>query len=318
MTNMTDFVSISFEIIEKFAGGEGLDLYIKVGDEKHLKVCHEEESHKNIIQRYQARGADCFYLTEEDYQVFIERVRRELTEKVTSEKGDGTGTVKDLNSAYVVLRSVFGDKGISDEGKSLAKEIARGSMKVISGSSLVGRMRSFIKDCNAEYLQALLTSFVACNIIDTFPWGNVGIKEKVVMASLFCDILLSKEDFQTILQTKGSASALPPHIISHPLKTADALAKETRFIAPETIVIIRQHHERPNGKGYPKKMSYNDITLLTAVYIVANYFVEQVFRQDCTEGVSTERLMQISDQINGKFFSGCFRKVSEALESILF
>ena len=304
-------------VLELYGGGIGLDIYIKIGDRKYVKVCHKHESHQIILKKYVQRGIKSFYLTESCYRSFVTTVRDRLSlsaiGQVPQDMDEGVYRVKTLSAAHSILRTVFNDEYLDKDGKDLAKELTKATVDVIKMGKFLKKFKEFRQNCGPEYLHAVLTGFIACNMVMQFPWGNEGIKEKIVMASLLCDIFLNPDDFATIYRIGGNISVLPPHIFNHPVRTAELLEKESRFVSPETLTIIKQHHERPNGKGYPLGENYNNVTVLTAIYIISNYFVEQLFARDCSQGIEREEMDLLIAQVSEKFHSGNFKKASDAL-----
>lgn len=66
---------------------------------------------------------------------------------------------------------------------------------------------------------------------------------------------------------------------AHPLVSADIAAE--LGLCPEAVEIIRQHHERPGGKGYPLGIEPSDGAMwLSAVDIVAAMTEPRAYRQD--------------------------------------
>ncbi len=61
-------------------------------------------------------------------------------------------------------------------------------------------------------------------------------------------------------------------IEAHPLKGADRLAR-IAGIAPQVIDAVRNHHERRDQSGYPRKIPANQITSITEIVALSDEFV---------------------------------------------
>ena len=47
-------------------------------------------------------------------------------------------------------------------------------------------------------------------------------------------------------------------------------------IPPDVSVIIEQHHERPDGNGFPNGINFKRISVFSSIFIVAHDFVKYV------------------------------------------
>lgn len=73
-------------------------------------------------------------------------------------------------------------------------------------------------------------------------------------------------------------------------------------LAPEVVEIIRQHHERPDGKGYPGGISADRIVLGAKILGVADAFDAMTSDRPYRLGMPRERAIQILKEESGKQF----------------
>lgn len=82
--------------------------------------------------------------------------------------------------------------------------------------SIYSFVKRFKKNCSDEFLRSVLTSYIMALMIDQFLWKSDAVKEKAALASMLCDVLLEKEDFQILHQWEKEGGELPEHIRTHP------------------------------------------------------------------------------------------------------
>src|SRR5690606_15220452 len=119
-------------------------------------------------------------------------------------------------------------------------------------------------------------SYTALSLLDTFDWSSEKIKEKMSLAIMVRDVLLWPEQFAQLrdYEKSGRTLALDEEIRNHPTKTAALLeADKNRWFPPEVCTIIQQHHERPDGGGFPAGLKHTKITVLSAIGIVSDDFI---------------------------------------------
>lgn len=312
----SDFRRVHIDALELYGQGEDMDFFIKLPS-KFLKIKHKGEEPEPVLERYKSKGISEFYMTPEDFNIFAQRIKATLTLKMkeASEKEPDKPEVKGkiLSDTHDVFKEMFSSGRIDEEGMDIAKEVSKESLVLISKTNMLKKFKEFRENCKAEYLHALMTTYISSLMIDQFDWGNDEIKKKVSLAAMLCDITLDTTEFDLLRSAQNQTEHLTDKIIKHPLNVSTALAKISSLIEPETLIIIEQHHERPNGKGFPQGLDHQKISVLTAVYIVAHYFIERMFDKTFKEEYFDDRLEGLLRQVNNTFYQGQFKKASEAL-----
>lgn len=73
-------------------------------------------------------------------------------------------------------------------------------------------------------------------------------------------------------------------------------------LAPEIVEIIRQHHERPDGKGYPQGLGADKIVLGARILGVADAFDAMTSDRPYRKGMPRERAIEILHEESGRQF----------------
>ena len=81
----------------------------------------------------------------------------------------------------------------------------------------------------------------------------------------------------------------------------------------ESITIIEQHHERPDGKGFPIGITLPRFNQLSAIFIVSQRFIEKIFDYHCD---FTKR-QEIIRELKVVYTGGPFSKAMDALTSVV-
>ncbi|MBI2518955.1 MAG: hypothetical protein HYV97_00995 [Bdellovibrio sp.] len=312
------FRKIRIDALISYGAEYQLELYLRLSDEKFIKVSQKEDNFESILEKYKNRGVTEVYLTLADYDYFTTSVRKAITARLSIAVAEPTKPpeISLLAGAHDVLKSLILRENTEEDTLAVAQALTQGTVKTIHMTNLLGKFSEFKKKCSREFTYALLTSQVACLMVDQFNWANDAVKEKVALAAMLCDVELLPEDFDLLKDSGLAKENLTKKITFHPLNTAHLLAKESKFFSQETLTIVEQHHEMPSGGGFPKGISYQRISQLTAIYIVAHYFVDQMFDKTYREALHADRCRTVVELIKNQFVSGVFRKASEALASV--
>ena len=81
----------------------------------------------------------------------------------------------------------------------------------------------------------------------------------------------------------------------------------------EVLSIIEQHHESPDGQGFPKGLSSSQILKLPAFCILASSLMKKLIEED----FNPDKKEKIINELSTKFCKGHFQQAMDALKSAL-
>jgi HD-GYP domain-containing protein (c-di-GMP phosphodiesterase class II) len=142
--------------------------------------------------------------------------------------------------------------------------------------------------------------------------------DKLVYASVLCDITLAVRpeilSVQSKLEFEARKDEFPEDVqkiyLSHPKDAASLIKRYFSQAPPDTDVLALQHHEQPDGSGFPMGLKADRISPLAALFIVANDFSYYFLKDD--EPSMADFLLKCQsryDYVN-------FRKIIKALERV--
>jgi len=83
----------------------------------------------------------------------------------------------------------------------------------------------------------------------------------------------------------------------------EKILEHIEFLKPG-LSIIRDHHERPDGKGYPHKLKMDEISLLASIVAVADAFDAMTSNRPYRKAFSKDEAISILKQNKGSQFNG--------------
>ncbi len=105
--------------------------------------------------------------------------------------------------------------------------------------------------------------------------GDINFFTKLAHASLFHDVSLPDDESASLLRKEEVESSVyssreKDYITNYPIYSAEKL-EQWDVIDSDSLRIIREHHEMPNAKGFPKSLSStNSHKLSTAFQLILN------------------------------------------------
>lgn len=113
--------------------------------------------------------------------------------------------------------------------------------------------------------------------------GKIGIPEKILAKPG----LLSEEEWQIVKM--------------HPI-IGEKILQHIEFLKPG-LSIIRDHHERPDGKGYPHNLKMDEISLLASVVSVADAFDAMISHRPYRKAFTKDEAIAILKENKGHQFN---------------
>ena len=171
--------------------------------------------------------------------------------------------------------------GLNNDIVELSEEVVRSVLKKIRTVSVIAEpLREYQRKNQNEFLKSLMVCYTSIGLIDSINWTSPGIKEKIAHVCLFSDITLTSEDYTHMILVEKDPSRYPEKILNHPIEAANLVSRTRNAVSNEAVIAIRQHHELPDGSGYPKRIKGLTINNLSAVQIVARRFINSLIATD--------------------------------------
>ncbi|MGZ3687952.1 MAG: HD-GYP domain-containing protein, partial [Bdellovibrionota bacterium] len=161
-----------------------------------------------------------------------------------------------------------------------------------------------------------LLSYLACGIASQMKWGSETTFHKLNLAAFLHDIQLKNQELaemNTLAEAEEAKKFTPEELKAyktHPIEAA-AAAKEFTEVPPDVDTIIVQHHERPDGTGFPRGLTHTYIAPLAAVFIVAHELTQYALKHP--NDFDTQKFIELN---GGRYKSSQFKKVLSVIEGL--
>lgn len=118
---------------------------------------------------------------------------------------------------------------------------------------------------------------------------HIGLPKKQLQtlgaAGLLLDVGMARLP-ETILEKKGNLSSEEYEAMKEHVQFGLDIIRSSPEIAPQTVEIITQHHERENGSGYPQGLKEREITLLGKMAAIVDCFVALISERPYADSVA--------------------------------
>lgn len=309
------FCRVPSRIVELYGDKFPFEIYIKLRSGKAIRLSNKDDDIKDIYAKYKQKGVEDIFVDKEAFAEFIGSVRKKAKSKLFNPSTLEADQVDVFSDAHKVVGEAFRQLGATEDTIEFAKDINKSSIKLMENSPNIFEFFAKFKErCGDALARIMLTSYLMTIMLDTFDWASDSVKEKASLGCMLCDILLDDDQIKEVRSKSKYPDQLSEHAFYHPESTATMLEEKGGMISRETIEIVRYHHEAPDSKGFPHRTSSKNITLLTAVYIVADHFAELLFTNSFDFGKKNMMLAEIDRIYNNANFRNAYYSLKSAID----
>lgn len=301
------------------------DLYIRLSEKKYVKVIAANELFsRDLLEHYQKK-VDTLYCLAEQFealsQSFFEQVKSAIGAKAIDSKADSQQIVELQLESVSLAHQILNLRGITPEVIELANTTLSTVYRKVANSHQTHTILRKVLDNTASYLyiHSLSIPYVATAICHKMNWTSSATLETLATAALLHDSTLDESlidrFFGVVFDEKRMAERKTNmglrRIYDHPMASSSLITSDLH-LPPMVAKIILEHHERPDGSGYPQKLTAEQIDPLSAIFIVSEAFIHEVKRR----GVTNAGLEAAIVAVQQDFRKGHFASVVKALAQV--
>jgi len=310
-----DFARI---MIDDFVSGKVLkhNIFIRLAKDKFVKIAHEGvDLDIARVREYKARGVKYLYLKKSDFRAYL-GTSLTLARKVAADRKID----KEKRDRFIrQTGNLIVEKAMVEELDSFAVEAARdffeNALTVIAEDENLFRSLEILNEHSDHvYAHSVSVSVYSIMLARALGWKAAPTTFRVGLAGLFHDIGLKEID-RKIIDTPRASLTRAERILyeTHALRSAEIL-NSSGTVPEEVVQAVSQHHEDPNGFGYPRGLKGAEITPLAKLLAVADAFCEfAVKNPDSPKGMSASEAISKMEQFRASALDPAFMKVLKEL-----
>lgn len=295
------------------------DIFIKIRDGHFVKIYHaDDELSEEDISKYERKNIQTMYIEEAALDLFLEPYMIILMKLFTEEIEQEANKVYERQlDAQELIHSQLKSSGMTEEAVELAKSLVEDNIRQCAQIPKIGDLiRQMMGKADFVYEHSLMCSYISGLILSELEWNSHDTQFKLYLASIFHDMSLDGSAPMKDMELNGivagkHSDADIERFLNHPLESSNFI-HEFREIPPDTNVIIAQHHELPEGKGFPKKLSTSRTFPLSRVFIVTHFVVDYIYK----EGFNIQTVKKCLTHLKQIFHEPQYEKVLLALLKI--
>ncbi len=264
------------------------DIFIRLSNVKYVKLFKTgaKFTHQDLNKYLAQKKVSFLYIKKADSQEFVQRFKEDFATQVAQAVPEDPSLFNTVTEVQELIHELANRLGFTDQVQEMAKSNVKLALKAIGASPKLNKILSSSRMKSKNYISShsVLIANISCSIAAHMEWPSATTFQKLVMAALFHDIVFFDPEHARVSSKKQLTelkSSLTPEqynlIKNHPIKASD-LIKNLHEIPGDVDTIVLQHHERPDGTGFPVGIRSHQIAPLAAVFIVAHDIMDEMVK----------------------------------------
>jgi HD-GYP domain-containing protein (c-di-GMP phosphodiesterase class II) len=298
-----DFFKVSTEIIKRI-NSLFFDVYIKTGADKFVKIFKKDTQPEiERIEKYESKGVAELYILNKDRKTYFLKADQIVENLLKDNTTDSTQKVELLHElTNLVMMEIYKDIKMDDvviertysTSKAIVEHLARDTKS----------LAAFIRSSNSDfYLCKHSVAVCALSLLLAQALGNEStlLLQTLGVGSILHDIGLAQIDPVVACKRVEELNADEMREYKlHPLYGMNML-QQSKEVTAEVRQIIYQHHEQPNGQGFPNFLHGPSISYLAKIVSIADNFSDLTTKFGERETVSPYEAIVILQERKGAF-----------------
>lgn len=260
------------------------DVYIKIHEGKLTKITEIEDkklSDKDLLEHYLSKKIEDVFITKDHYQKTVEDCILRLKSEIKN-NSHPVNLIKIAGLNFHISLSGLESIGISQFQFDKMSEIIEELITEISKYPLADLdLKKIVHEEGFLAGHSILLMLIAGSICKETQLPFEQTMKKLCLAAFFHDFsILNFGDPELEMKIyEIEDERLLQKMLDHPLQSAK-LVPNIQDLLDDVKRIIAEHHEMPMGDGYPRKLNSNQISGLSALFIISHHITLCLMRND--------------------------------------
>lgn len=247
------------------------DLYLKLSDKSFVKLKHKgDELTSDEISKLIEKGVKDIYLDHADMTRFLTYLEKSL-----SGESEFEFVLENLEAFEAIAKAMKWSPEVIIQSQRIVADAVRNLSR---HKEIIKVLKERARKGSRYNEHISLLAYILASSSSTMAWLPEGAQLKLVYAALLHDAAIENEFYEAIDEWNKMSVRVAGHSLEslkykmHPYE-ASKFAQSLDVISSDVEQIILQHHESPDGRGFPRGIDYARIHPLAAMFIIAEDLV---------------------------------------------
>lgn len=277
------------------------DVYLKLSDENYAHVFSRSTGldYKRLAQ-YIQKGVSQLHIRKEDEEAFHAFIARPAHLIFTDPNTSNEKKIATLlNMTEQNMAELFSQVEVSEDTAASSQRVIKNYVDLMAQSpNTLAIILKLVSHGEYLYYHSIAVAIFAMFIAKASGQFNARTLEIVGMGGFLHDIGCTQLSKEIVCSPTSLTEEQWVEMHEHP-KVGLRLIENTPTIPDEVRHIVYQHHEQPNGKGYPNGLNTSAIYYPAKIVALADAFSALISKRPFRPAYSVEQALAILEQESG-------------------
>lgn len=298
-----NYINISVFVLKRFKGELPFDIYVKRTESAYTKIFRSNDPVDwERVRLYVQKGIKYFYVSKVSYSAYLLLVEQMINQYLSDENStvsshEATEMIKEM--VQLSAQGVMTTTQIERTAVETASKTVQACIKTLNRDPK-GLFKILKKLSQHSYLvkHSMTVSILSIILGKALKYESNITLSNLGLGAFLHDIGRTQFSFETEEREFLSAEEWK-EVRSHPevgKRMLDHLP-----IPTEVKMIVLNHHEQPNGNGYPNGLRNNDIYILAKIVAICDTFASLLSDRPHRDGLRPLEALALMREDVGKF-----------------
>lgn len=254
------------------------DVFVRLTSDKMVKVAHKgEKLDVSQITRYGAKEVQVLYVLKQDFN----NVVTELVRGAAAHSQKKIPVDAKLARFFTVAESVYSELlklPLTDDAFSSAMQVTSEIASHMRDKPDFAKLLKSVLSLGDDFSRHSLGTVAVANMLMTsMEWTNKLLVEPVTMGAFFHDIGMKEIPEELRFKDRVEMNKDESQMWESHVGIGVHLLNSINFISPEVLRIVQEHHESPNGAGFPGRLRGDRVFPMARLVSFANVLSHDIF-----------------------------------------
>jgi putative nucleotidyltransferase with HDIG domain len=292
------WATVKIETFRNVTRDIGFDVFLKLSEENYAHVFSKSTGldYKRLAH-YMSKGVTHLWVKGDDLHAYMEFISKPahaifVDPQTPQEKKIATL----LNMTEQNLAELFTQISVNDEAAKSTRQVIENYVQLMTTEpQTLAVILKLVSHGEYLYYHAIAVSIFSMFIAKASGQLNKEMLEIVAMGGFLHDIGCSQIP-QDILNSTHELTPQQQAVMRKHPRIGMKMLEKSRIIPKEVRYIIYQHHECPNGQGYPNGLRGSAIYMPARVVALADEFSELISHRPGRKAYPVDQALKILEQ----------------------